>query len=219
MIRVIIFDVDGVIVHPAFSVFIEAREEIIRFLSKYGIRISVDSPFFKKVYDALRKKFNDTEKAWKIYLKASEIATEYELRALKNAAIEEKAREVISKLNKMGYIIAIYSLSGRKYVQEVVSKLELWSEIELIITREDAKPKPYPDGLLRICEKLNAKPQECIYVGDHYLDAEAARNAGCHAIILKNKKNRNNLPNLGNACIIDKLDALSIISCINRVSS
>ena len=43
---------------------------------------------------------------------------------------------------------------------------------------EVARPKPYPDGVIKILETLLIKPEEALYLGDSPLDAEAAKSAG-----------------------------------------
>ena len=42
--------------------------------------------------------------------------------------------------------------------------------------------KPYPDGILRALELLDAQPGEAAYVGDSPFDVEAAKRAGVHAV-------------------------------------
>lgn len=43
-------------------------------------------------------------------------------------------------------------------------------------------PKPAADGLLRCCEDLGLRPDECVYVGDSPSDARAAEAAGMPSI-------------------------------------
>jgi len=218
MIRAIIFDVDGVISHPDLSIFIKAREEIVRFLSSYNIKITVGSPFFKKVYDALQNRFKDPKRVWEIYLKASNIATKHELMALKNAIIEENVGETISELREKGYLVAICSLSGRRYVSEIINKLRLSNKISAIVTREDVKPKPYPDGIFKICNDLDIEPEECVYIGDHYIDIETARNAGSNIIMFTKNKNKGNLDRIKNISFTTELNIKSILNCISKLS-
>lgn len=44
------------------------------------------------------------------------------------------------------------------------------------------KPKPYPDGLLMICDELDIPPTQCVYIGDSPSDGEAAKAAGMRSI-------------------------------------
>jgi beta-phosphoglucomutase-like phosphatase (HAD superfamily) len=59
---------------------------------------------------------------------------------------------------------------------------------ELIVAGEEAiKPKPAPDTLLYMAEKMGLDPKECVYVGDMPQDMTLARNAGMAAIGVENR--------------------------------
>ena len=58
---------------------------------------------------------------------------------------------------------------------------------ELIVAGEEAvKPKPAPDTLLYMAEKMGLEPTDCAYVGDMPQDMTLARNAGLAAIGVEN---------------------------------
>jgi HAD superfamily hydrolase (TIGR01549 family) len=58
---------------------------------------------------------------------------------------------------------------------------------ELIVAGEEAiKPKPAPDTLLYLAERMGLEPAECVYVGDMPQDMALARNAGMAAIGIEN---------------------------------
>jgi HAD superfamily hydrolase (TIGR01509 family) len=58
---------------------------------------------------------------------------------------------------------------------------------DLVVTALDvARPKPYPDPLLRVLHHFNISPREAIYVGDSMLDETAARTAGVHFVACRN---------------------------------
>ncbi|MCU7553389.1 HAD-IA family hydrolase [Alteromonas sp. ASW11-19] len=50
--------------------------------------------------------------------------------------------------------------------------------ISLVLTREDAPPKPDPTALLQIASQWQLPPAHCLYVGDFIYDRMAAENAG-----------------------------------------
>lgn len=218
MIKAIIFDVDGVITHPDFSIFIKAREEIVKFLASFDINISVDSPFFKKVYDALQRKFRDTNKVWEVYLKVSEIATKYELMTLDNTIFENNINTTVNELANMGYFIAIFSLSGKQYVYRILDKLGLINTNDIIVTREDVRPKPYPDGILRISRHLGIEPKECVYIGDHIIDAETAKNAGSYSILYVKKPLKLDKNILERLIIIREINPHVIMESIKKIN-
>ncbi|MFF0155991.1 HAD family hydrolase [Streptomyces sp. NPDC005263] len=54
--------------------------------------------------------------------------------------------------------------------------------LELVITRQDAPPKPAPDGLYLALNRLNIEPERAVFVGDSPTDMTAARAAGVLAL-------------------------------------
>ena len=53
-------------------------------------------------------------------------------------------------------------------------------------TKKDMKkcpPKPSPDGILRLCKKLNEHPKHSCMIGDSFTDMEAGFRAGCGTCI------------------------------------
>ena len=48
--------------------------------------------------------------------------------------------------------------------------------------REGIELKPHPGALLSILEELDVKPDECVFIGDTYVDIRTGKNAGAHTI-------------------------------------
>ncbi|MGH1404514.1 MAG: HAD family hydrolase [Alphaproteobacteria bacterium] len=77
------------------------------------------------------------------------------------------------------------------------------------------RKKPEPDMLLEAAEKLQAKPSECIYIGDNTLDMLAAQNAGMIPVgfIIEGKNNHEDrakdLKKHGATLIIDDFHELT----------
>jgi HAD superfamily hydrolase (TIGR01549 family) len=59
-------------------------------------------------------------------------------------------------------------------------------DIELIVTREDAPPKPDPSALLNIAKHWRLPSQELAYIGDYKYDIFAAHNANMQAWLYTN---------------------------------
>jgi len=55
---------------------------------------------------------------------------------------------------------------------------------EWILGRDDAQPKPHPDGLFRLLAAQSAEPGDTIMVGDYQFDMEAGRAAGVHTALV-----------------------------------
>lgn len=56
--------------------------------------------------------------------------------------------------------------------------------IELVLTREDAPPKPDPTALLSIARHWDIPPKKCLYVGDFIYDEQAANRAGMQFLMV-----------------------------------
>lgn len=54
--------------------------------------------------------------------------------------------------------------------------------LEVVITRQDAPPKPAPDGLHLALSRLDVTPEHATFVGDSPSDMTAARAAGVVAL-------------------------------------
>lgn len=59
-----------------------------------------------------------------------------------------------------------------------------------IVTREDARPKPHPDGLLQLARHWAIEPAQLAYVGDFRFDIEAAARAGMRSALYLQPDNR-----------------------------
>ena len=60
--------------------------------------------------------------------------------------------------------------------------------IDLVLTREDAPPKPDPTALLQIAEQWNVRHEAIAYIGDYKYDIQAAHNANMQAWLFQPNK-------------------------------
>ena len=58
-----------------------------------------------------------------------------------------------------------------------------------IIGRDEATPKPAPDGLLYFANRWNVSPAQMVMVGDYRFDLECARAAGAHGVLVNLPEN------------------------------
>lgn len=86
---------------------------------------------------------------------------------------------VIEKIRAHGFLTAILTNNGRTSVDLIMAQIPLAEYFQIIQTRhESPKPKPYPDGLLKIIDDLGVELEEAVYVGDALIDGAAAKRAG-----------------------------------------
>ena len=114
---------------------------------------------------------------------AFRILDRFEEDAAQNAEPREGAAEVLRELRGKGIKTAIFTRNSRKSVETVVAKLGL--ETDLVVTREDAPPKPAPDAILAMLARWRIEKSEALMVGDFLADVETGRNAGVSTVLLR----------------------------------
>jgi HAD superfamily hydrolase (TIGR01509 family) len=105
-----------------------------------------------------------------------EIVREVELAAARAAQPSLGAVELVDWLKAHDYATAIVT---RNFAQAVDITLDVVGiSIDVVITRDDAPPKPAPDSLLLALRHLGRRPRTTLMVGDYRDDMLAGKAAG-----------------------------------------
>lgn len=68
--------------------------------------------------------------------------------------------------------------------EPLMASLDLQQRAACIVSADSTKNrKPHPEPMFYACKLTNARPQECLYIGDARRDIEAGNNAGMTTII------------------------------------
>jgi HAD superfamily hydrolase (TIGR01509 family) len=110
-----------------------------------------------------------------------------ELRLAAEVQAAAGAAELIRHLHEEGVRLGILTRNLRRVAEQSLSILGVHQcfAAEDILGREDALPKPHPDGILKLAERWALAPTEMVMVGDFRFDLEAGRNAGCRTCLLQ----------------------------------
>ena len=88
-------------------------------------------------------------------------------------------KELLQKLARQGYRMAVASSSPQLYIEEVTRHWEIGQYFDKLVSGESVeKPKPAPDIFLKAAGELGLRPEECMVVEDSENGCRAARNAG-----------------------------------------
>ena len=109
-------------------------------------------------------------------LAALDIIHEYEKSSSQASSWVEGARELIAYLQAKSLPLAILTRNIPEAAHITISRLGI--DIELVLTRHDAQPKPHPEGIQLICQQWQLAPTEILYIGDYLFDLQTAQNAG-----------------------------------------
>jgi len=182
MKKAVIFDFDytlgdsteGIVKSCEFALDCLGEEKRTREEIKKTIGTSLN-----ETYKVLTDK-EDNEKAelFKKYFirKADEVMVD-------STELYEDTLDVLECFRKTGFKTGIVTTKLNSRIQSILKKFSASHLIDVIVGVEDVKNvKPDSEGLLLACKNLNLKKDDVIYVGDSYIDAEAAQNAEIYFI-------------------------------------
>ena len=114
--------------------------------------------------------------------RAAAILNRYEEEAAHAAELHDGAVETIAELRRRGHPVGVLTRNVRHWVQVVMERFGL--QVDALRTREDGAIKPAPDGVLALCQQLEAAPARSWMVGDYLFDILAGRAAGTQTVLM-----------------------------------
>jgi len=207
MIKAVIFDLDGVVINAGIFHNIAER----KLLSDIGIQMTFEEirryagmapeVWFKEVLEKNNKHADPIELTKKKYEMVYDMLKD-------NISVIPGALELIESLKKNKIKVAIASGSSKKYIDFILSRLNL--DFDVVMSSEEvSKGKPNPELFLTISKRLKIKPENCSVIEDAYFGVIAAKRAGMKCIGFVNKNSGNQ--DLSEAdLIIDDLNELTL---------
>ncbi|RKF49448.1 HAD family hydrolase [Paraburkholderia fungorum] len=93
--------------------------------------------------------------------------------------IYRQVPDLFERLRAQGIHVAIVSSKFRYRIEAILDAARLRPLVDVIVGGEDVtRHKPHPDALVLALTHLRVPAASAIYVGDHPVDADAARAAG-----------------------------------------
>ena len=92
------------------------------------------------------------------------------------------ARELLAELDAAGYKLAVATGKSRRGLDRALSANGLAGAFHATRCADEGFPKPHPDMLLHLMERLAAHPHETLMIGDTTHDLELAHNAGASGV-------------------------------------
>ena len=171
-----IFDFDLTLANSTKGIFICYK----KCLEHFGYRIPNNDEIFKTIGHTIRdsiglligKKPDNVDEMHKYYVS---LADEY---MVKNTEFYPNVIAVLQVLKQAGKKVGIVSTKFRYRIMQSFEK-EGSFPVDEIVGGEDVRShKPDPEGLLLMIDRLGVSKNETLYIGDSYIDAETAQNAG-----------------------------------------
>jgi HAD superfamily hydrolase (TIGR01509 family) len=118
------------------------------------------------------------------YAQALTIIEAFEQDGVENVAWNDGARETLTAAQGMGVPLAIVTRNSRASLEAICRRLAI--EVNLLVAREDAPPKPDPGCLHYAARQLGVPIEHLLMVGDYRHDMDAGRAAGAMTALLTN---------------------------------
>ena len=186
MIKLIVFDLDGVLVE-AKNIHFDALNNAL------GTEYEISWAEHLSTYDGLKtnqkldmlseQKGLPTELHKQVWDKKQK----YTLQMLKELKPNQTLQSVMNALSEDGYKLAVCSNSIRKTVLTVLSKLGIMEFMDLIISNEDVKnSKPHPEMYWKAISMMSCLPEETLIVEDSPYGLLAASRSKSHVLRVRN---------------------------------
>jgi HAD superfamily hydrolase (TIGR01509 family) len=194
MIRLIIFDLDGVLVE-AKNIHYDALNLAIE---KYDKNCAIDWNEHLSKYDGLK-----TQQKLEMLTKDKGLSTKFHkliwdekqkttLKLLSDLKKDAQLIELFSALYDKGYKIACCSNSIRKTVLTVLSKLGIIEYFDFIVSNEDvSNSKPHPEMYWKCISKMGVLPEQTLIVEDSPYGLLAASRTNSHILRVANPSDVN----------------------------
>lgn len=190
-IEAVIFDMDGVLV-DSFEAWYATEKPIISELMKKEIGKDEYKQKLFGIATPLLLASLGAEKA-----KIPQMMEKHDgdfLNHLDKIRLFPEVEVILNSLKENGLKLSILSNNRKIVVDSTIQHFKLQKYFDIVMGIE-SRPKPYPDGLLKILDLLNIDKSKAIYIGDTEIDRETGKNADVRtAIIGKEIKTLLDLP-------------------------
>lgn len=100
----------------------------------------------------------------------------------KNFLLVPGVDEMLAQLHGR-YPMSVVSARDEKSTMRFLNQFDLCKYFDVIVTGlSTPHTKPYPDPILLAAQKMGARPEECLMVGDTTVDIRAGKAAGAQAV-------------------------------------
>ena len=94
----------------------------------------------------------------------------------------EGARSLLADLDAGGFLLGVATGKTRVGLDRAIAHHGLAGRFHATRCADEGFPKPHPDMLLALMDRLAVEPRETLMIGDTTHDLELARNAGAAAV-------------------------------------
>lgn len=215
-IKAIIFDLDGVI--------IDSNPAIVEFWShwanQFGFELTQDMilqwVYGRKVTATIEGLFSFTTREQQEAIKEAGYAFD----AAMHPTGIEGVQDFVQALKVLDFPRGVATSSHKERMEQMLQRIGLPNHFEYSITAHDVqKGKPDPEPYLKMAEKLNFNPSECLVFEDAISGVQSAIAAGMTCIGIGNQLTAKSLEAEGAKEVIKNFRSLTIQEKIMKTSN
>ncbi len=103
----------------------------------------------------------------------------YSIKGEEMILIYDGIDDSLKKLKESGFKLAIVTQKNEKFINNMLSVYNYIGDLfDTVCATNVERDMTKTDMLLKVCADLEVEPSDALFVGDSYVDAEAARDAG-----------------------------------------
>ena len=176
--ELIVFDFDGTLAELNID-FSEMRRLVTGLAAEYGYDLAQAGQRY--VLEAVGMAAQALgSKGSEFRAGAEEAIVALEIDSARAGRLFPGVRQGLAALGRAGFKRAVITRNCRRAVETVFPDLDDWCE--LFLPRDDvSRPKPAPEHLSAVLERLKADPEHTLMVGDHPLDLATAGAVGARS--------------------------------------
>lgn len=189
MIKLIVFDLDGVLV-DARDLHYEALNLA---LNEIGSQYVIDREEHLSTYDGrptkAKLKLLTENKGFppEKYHEVWKNKQEKTVQIINNMTTDHRMAYVLSELKQMGYKIYVGSNSVKHTIKMMLLRRGILEFVDEIFSNQDVKnPKPSPEIYLRCMLRAEVSPKETLVIEDSHVGRKSAMDSGAHLFAVKN---------------------------------
>ncbi len=132
-----------------------------------------------------------------------------EKEAAEEAELSPGAAEILDYCRKMDIKVVVITRNSSESAERTLAVLGI--EVDLIISRDSAEPKPSPESLNLVLNHFKVKPHEMAYIGDYLYDIQAGNSAGVKTILITRQDQAGRWESLADYVVTDLYEVLDLI--------
>ncbi len=183
--KAICFDMDGTLI-DTYVDYVKMAELAFGEMIKLGVPESaIDrSEEFKFNLDSgisYLKTHCDVDTLRKAEVNICKVIRDVEIERVDEAKPFEGTSAFLDYIHSSGLITGVLTRGCREYAEAALKVCNVYDKIDGLVARDDfseEEAKPSPVAMEHMAEKLNVKPEDILYFGDHLMDYLCARDSG-----------------------------------------